>query len=71
MAQVKRINQMEVNRIMDDGSVRRVVEVSFYVNDKGPFTQDVPKESYEPEVVASLVNDYAQRIERAEELLGS
>lgn len=66
---VKRISQMQRSKVLDDGNVHEVVEVSFYVDNQGPFTIDVPKDSYEVEIVRRMVEDFARRVRATKQVL--
>ena len=59
---VTRLGQMERTKVMDDGRYKDVVEISFMVDNQGPFTVDIPKDGYNVDTVRAAVQEYADRV---------
>ena len=58
---MKVLAQRQVEKVLSDGEVHNVVNMSILVGRWGPFQLDVPADEYEPDNVLALARDLEYR----------
>lgn len=58
---IRLLAQRQTQRVLEDGNVHDVVEISFTVDDDGPFVESVRVANYTPEIVRAQVTQVAER----------
>lgn len=62
------LGQRQTAKVLEDGQVHDVVELTFTVDGQGPFTVDVRVDQYEPELIRARVDDVVRRVRGAARL---